>query len=158
MNKIPFREFLSKEIPDIDYRLIKIKTLQRIADYDRRRLRQGLYFVPKLGMSLLLILFTINIYSLIQEILYNLGMRGHGLDRLLTLPYLSLPFLFKAIAVFGDNLLAILVTLSLILLLDRRFFGIYKIYRLIKSPALFMWNLVVKLPTFALAILRGRHS
>lgn len=149
--------FLKKEIPDVDYGLHKEKLMSRICDYETKRERQGFYFMPKIGMSLIVILLMLNIYSLVEEALFGLQAHGKAVYEILSLPFFSPRFIMKVLASLGDNALLLLVNITLIFVLNRRFLGLHRIYRLIKNQAVFLKNMALKLPSLAFSMMRIRR-
>lgn len=139
---------LGADIPEVDLNALKTKTLCAIKEYEERRERQSLYFMPVLGFNLLVILFALNFYSFAQELayLYPLIVRDGG-------GYSARTFIRMFLAVV-DNGLVIALNLGLIMILNRRFLGIRRAYRFVSGRIAGIFRFLVRAPGFARNMLK----
>lgn len=158
MFKAKFKEFLKKEIPAVEYGDQKVALMNRLADFERKRERGHLYFIPRVCMALLLALLFVNAYSFIQEVVFYFQNRGLAMSKFYMLPFLSWQFELKAMTVLGDNALTLFVNFALILMFNRRFLGLHRVYRMVRNQLVGMRNMLVKAPTTALAFIWPRRS
>jgi len=154
MAVLKLKEFLQREIPPVDYSSLKADLFKKIGDYEEKCERERWYFVPRATMGLLVMLTAVNIFSLLQEILYNLESRGLSIRQIFHLPYFSSHFIGRAVSLVGDNVAALALSFSLILILNRNFLQLSRVYRAVKNRVAPTWNYMAKLPTTAWAMLR----
>lgn len=142
------KDLLGADVPEVDLSALKIKTLGAIREYEGRRERQSLYFMPALGLNLLIVLLALNFYSFVQEIayLYPLLTQDGGNYSLRTFVRI-----FLAVV---DNGLVIILNLSLILILNRRFLGIRRAYRFVRCRASAMAHFFLRAPGAAWNMLK----
>ena len=142
------KELLKREVPDINYHTIKVDVFTKIKDYERKRERERLYFMPKAGMNILIILLALNFYSFFEELSHFVVVeRAHvALPSPLSRTTLSLV----------DNALLVGFNFFLITLLNKNFLQTFRIYRSVKCKVVSFASFCYKLPATTWSLIVGR--
>lgn len=147
MIRIKLREFFRGEAPQIDYELLKAKIFKKINAYHAKREGGALWLMPKVCLHLLLLLLIVNVYSLLQEVVYSTHIFSDGIR---VSAFISLRVFMAAV----DNLIAIGLATFIIFLIDKRFLSIFKLIRLVRGQLTYAWGILSRLPSAAWGILR----
>ena len=147
--KTILKRVLRDEIPEIDFSVLQARTLGRIRNHEEKKRQQELYFLPKIGLNLLLVLLAINIFGIIEEGVYTTMNVMPSLAQGFSLGLIKTPILHLL-----DNALIIGINLTLIVLLHRRFMGAHRVARMFKKYAYFIRDSLMRIPTAAWALVR----
>ena len=141
MHKFPIKEFLEREVPEVDCERLKRRVLARILEHDQKHARGEDYYLPRVGVMILAFLVVINVYALIMEIL---------VDR--RLGELTAP---GGAAHLADNIITLALLFSVGVLADKNFLGACRTFRAIRAKAVLARNFFVRLPALSVSFIRS---
>lgn len=141
MHKLLVKEFLEREVPEVDCERLKGRLLARISAHEQKHAKEECYHLPRKGVVIIALLVVVNVYALIAEALSDKQIGGFSAQ--------------GGMARIADNIITIALLFSVGILADRNFLGACRAFRAVRAKSVFIRNFFARLPANSLSFLRS---
>jgi len=135
------KEFLEREVPEIDCERLKHRMLARILKHDQKHARGEYYYLPRTGVMIIAFLVLVNVYALVAEILADRRLGGLTVQ--------------QETAHLADNVITLALLFSVGVLADKNFLGACRAFRAIRAKAVLARNFFARLPALSVSFIRS---